>query len=501
MTLRLTLRDWAGGLAAHILWGLLLLLSVGGCAQQGRLEGPDAAQGKAVERWRPPPLDRVWERLRRDPPFVSGLMLVDGPLPRAFVDDYFDRFHATAVHFWEAGLPGQLEAWQASGRRDLRFFSWVDRDGRSRDGGEVIGGLGPDRPGRVGFQIGDEPGLDGSGLAAVLPFRVGVAAVRRADPNALVVMNFSVGARDLGRILDYAGGTLGIDVFSFDRYNLGKRQYGSLELIRRYAQKYNRPYWRYLYGYRRHAEDRLSPSDLRWDAMSGLVYGFTGFTWFIYQNKSMGIAPAFFDEPGYEGSKSPLWAAAAEVNRDLLSYLRVTTHLWSTDVRYRALLPVLQPEGTRPWRRGAGGDPYLSGLRPAADQGSEGMEILAGFFRDDVGEHYVMLQNTRHSRGSPPNDSDEDGIIQLRFDFRGAPSNVDPSRILVFEPKRREARPLMLESRGGRRGAVALRVAAGDVVFFKYATGRPFPGGSTPEGTPARRARDAHQGAAVSGLP
>jgi hypothetical protein len=426
--------------------------------------------------WQPPPLDRVWRRLRDEPPFLSGLMLVDGPPPRRFVADYFDGFHATAVHFWEAGLPRQLEHWEASGRRNLRFFSWVDQDGTSRDGGLVLGGIGPNRPGRVGFQIGDEPGLDGSGLAAVLPFREGVEAVRKADPGALVVMNFSTGVRDLGRILDYAGGRLKIDIFSFDRYNLGKRQYATLGLIRRYAQKYHRPYWRYLYGYRQHAGDRLSPSDLRWDAMSGLVYGFTGFTWFIYQGTSSGIAPAFFDQPGYTGAKSRLWRPAAEVNRDLAAYLRVTTHLWSTDVRYRALLPALQPEGTRPWRRGAGGDPYLVDLAPAADPGSAGMEILAGFFRDDAGEHYVILQNVRHARGSPPNDNEEAGTIRLRFDFQGAPSDVDPSRILVFDPRRQQSKAVALQPRAPRGGVADLPVAAGDVVLFKYATGRSFAG-------------------------
>ena len=403
-------------------------------------------------------------------------MLVDGPPPRAFVDDYFDGFHATAVHFWEAGLPRQLADWEATRRRDLRFFSWVDKDGRSRDGGEVIGGLGPNRPGRVGFQIGDEPGLDGSGLAGVLPYREGVEAVRRADPEALVVMNFSVGVRDLGPILDYVGGQLGIDVFSFDRYNLGRRQYATLELIRRYAQKYHRPYWRYLYGYRQHAKDRLSPTDLRWDAMSGLVYGFTGFTWFIYQNKSMGIAPAFFDEPGYEGAKSPLWQAVAGVNRDLAAYLRVTTHLWSTDVRYKALLPALQPEGTRPWRRGSGVDPYLLDLGPAAEPGSEGMEILAGFFRDDAGEPYVMLQNIRHTRAGSPNDSEEPGTIRVRFDFREAPPHLDPSRILVLDPRLGRPKAMALQPRRGRGAVAELNVAAGDVVLFKYATGRPFAG-------------------------
>ena len=459
-----------------VLLGLVLLMA--GCTMldTSRREAPSASPAPTGDRWEPPPLDRVWRSLRAAPPFVSGLMLVDGPPPRTFVDDYFDKFNATAVHFWESGLPRQLADWEASGRPGLRFFSWLDEDGRSRDGGQVLGGIGPARPGRVGFQIGDEPGLDGEGFAGILPFGEGVKAVRAADPDALVTMNFSTGVRDLERILDYAGADLGIDVFSFDRYNLGNSQYRSLELIRRYAQKYNRPYWRYLYAYRKDAKDRLTAGDLRWDAMSGLVYGYTGFTWFIYQNKSMGIAPAFFREPGYQGAKSHLWQEAARINRDLIAYLGVTTRLWSTDVRYRALLPILQPEGTRPWRRGAGGDPHLADLGPEDDPASQGMEILAGFFRDDFGEQYVMLQNVRHAGGSPPNDSDEPGVVRVRFDFSTAQPELDRSRILVFDPAARRARPFAIEPRSAQGGTAQFRLGPGEVVLFKYATGRPFVG-------------------------
>lgn len=476
------------------IWLLPCALALVGCGGSSPVPGPEVPTIQGPEPWQAPRLERVWRRLRAEPPFISALMLVEGPAPRAFVDDYFDGFHATAVHLWEAGLPRQLADWEASGRPGLRFFAWVDKDGTSRDGGEVLGGIGPNRPGRVGFQVGDEPGLDDSGFPAVLPFRAGVEAVRRADPDALVVMNFSVGVRDLGAILDYAGGVLGIDIFSFDRYNLGRRQYATLELIRRYARKYHRPYWRYLYGYRQHADDQLTPSDLRWDAMSGLVYGFTGFTWFIYQNSSLGIAPAFFDGPGYEGPKSPLWSAAAGVNRDLAAYLEVMTHLWSADVRYRALLPALQPEGTRPWSRGAGGDPYLVGLDPVRGLGfesragppgapdDEGFEILAGFFRDDGGEHYVMLQNVRHARASPPNASEAPGTLRLRFDFAGAPPGLDPRRILIFDPVSRRPRAVALEPQGPLGGRVELRLAAGDVVLFRYATGRAFAGRRTRRG-------------------
>jgi hypothetical protein len=104
------------------------------------------------------------------------------------------------------------------------------------------------------------------------------------------------------------------------------------------------------------------------------------------------------------------------------------------------------------------------------------MEILAGFFRDDAGEHYVMLQNVRHARGSPPNDSEEPGRIRVRFDFRGAPPHLDPSRILVFDPKRQWGRTQPLVPSGARGGVAELPVEAGDLVLFKYATGRSFPG-------------------------
>jgi len=459
-----------------IFLGLALLIS--GCV------GSDTSDRQALpgdakhsgDGWAPPRLDRVWRSLRSDPPFVSALMLVGGPPPRAFVDDYFDRFNATVVHFWENGLPRQLAYWEATGRPGLRFFAWVDTYGRSRDGGEILGGIGPEHPGRVGFQIGDEPGLEGNGLADVFPFREGVDAVRAADPGALVVMNFRTEVRDVDRILDYAGRHLGIDVFSFDRYNLGDHQYRSLELIRRFAQKYHRPYWRYLYGFRKDAKDSLTASDLRWDAMSGLVYGFSGFTWFIYQSETMGIAPAFFREPGYEGVESALWQEAGRINRVLVSYLRVTTHLWSTDVRYRALLPVLQPEGTRPWKRGAGGNPYLTDLAPASDAESQGMEVLAGFFRDDFGEHYVMLQNVRHVGASPPNDSDAPGTVRVQLDFDAAPSSLDEDHILLFDSATERAYPLAIERRGAREGIVKFRLDPGEVVLFKYATGRPFVG-------------------------
>jgi hypothetical protein len=104
------------------------------------------------------------------------------------------------------------------------------------------------------------------------------------------------------------------------------------------------------------------------------------------------------------------------------------------------------------------------------------MEILAGFFRDDAGEHYVMLQNVRHSGGSPPNDNDRLGTVRIALDFSTAPPWLDRSRILVLDPERGLVRRLAIERHGASRGIVRFPLEAGDVVLFKYATGTPFVG-------------------------
>ncbi len=87
-----------------------------------------------------------------------------------------------------------------------------------------------------------------------------------------------------------------------------------------------------------------------------------------------------------------------------------------------------------------------------------------------------MLQNVRHAGGSPPNDSEEPGTVRVRFDFSAAGPELDQNRIDVFDPDTGRAHPLAVERRGTQGGIAQFRLGPGDVVLFKYATGRRFVG-------------------------
>ena len=46
-------------------------------------------------------------------------------------------------------------------------------------------------------------------------------------------------------------------------------------------------------------QEGISASDMRWNAFSGLLYGFKGFTWFVYNIESNNaIDPALFNSEG-----------------------------------------------------------------------------------------------------------------------------------------------------------------------------------------------------------
>ena len=125
----------------------------------------------------PPVRPRGQQWVRDNPMFISGLTVSMGEPPADFVFTYFDDFHATATHLWLDGLPWEVDAWAAAGHADFRFVSWVLNDGTSVADAELLGGYPADAPGRIGFQIGDEPALFCSDLQCAL----GCSQLRRLD--------------------------------------------------------------------------------------------------------------------------------------------------------------------------------------------------------------------------------------------------------------------------------------------------------------------------------
>ena len=60
--------------------------------------------------------------VRTEPMFISGLIPSMGAPSSSFVTGYLDDFGANAVHLWQDGLPGEMDAWRAARPRWLTAF-------------------------------------------------------------------------------------------------------------------------------------------------------------------------------------------------------------------------------------------------------------------------------------------------------------------------------------------------------------------------------------------
>ncbi len=422
---------------------------------------PSVGEWPVTAREAEPGLPRGWEWVRTHPMLISALVVSMGAPPPGQRNDYFDAFGASAVTLWKDG-PAEVAGWQPG--KDAPFVTWLDDDGTSvvwngeefRSTGLTLGGLAPDLPGRIGFQVGDEP----LSVEVLEGIEAGIAAVRAADPEALAFTNFSYFVPNRDALLEHWVNNVDADVQVSSDYFLGSLHYTVLEKFRDAALRKGVPYWEYLNAYvgaESNFAPRHTPSDLRWQAMAGLTYGFTGHIWFFYQAAAEGHPTAtdwggsvLHDGIGsWSAPRTGLWGTVAQINRQLANLGKVVTQLTSTDVR---LIPavhplVSQPGGTRPWSPGAGGDPYLVEVGPGEGEGP--MDILVGHFAAPDGEPYVMVQNARHTHsmggGAPPLPSaDLPGRVRMAFDFTDAPFWVDRSRLEYLDPNDGKVRVLQL---------------------------------------------------------
>lgn len=401
---------------------------------------------------------------RTEPPFVSGLITTLGPMNRAEVDRYLDDFKASAVHVWQDGLPAEIDSFRATGRPDVRWLAWLLPDGTSQGNGQFMGGYPANAPGRIGFQISDEP----RSLTELLALEVGLNRVRAADPDALLVVNFTYHAPDITAQLDYFVTSMDADVVAYDDYRQSWRAYENLARFRQVGLLARKPYWRYLYGFEG-GHGRPHASDMRWDAFAGLVYGYTGFTWFLYNVDPVhGLAPLFFPTPGQLGTPTPELAIAGQLNQELRTLGRAITQLTSTDVRYQPQFAFIQPPHTSPWTQGAGNDPYLVGVRSTAS------DLLLGVFADDRGDTYLMVQNVNHRGGSFPTGTTNATSLTLEFDFATAPTTVDHDAVQTLDRVTGQVSDLPLRPSGNTQRTLTVRLEAGEPVLLKYRTGKPF---------------------------
>ncbi len=420
----------------------------------------------------------IWTR--NNPMFISGLTPSMGNPPADFVRTYFDDFGANAVHLWQDALPAEAQGWNAH-RPGAPYVAWTNAAGRSSGHGpQALGGVAVAAPGRIGYQVSDEP----RSMSDVLAMEEGVRAVRAMDPDALIIINFGTVEDDsnpgsgglLDRMIQYTIDHNMADVISHDSYTMHRGQYRWLEHMRTVALANDLPNWRYLMSYTEPGRDHATESDMRWHAKVGLVYGYTGHSWFLYQigGGHSGLATTLFQRTGdFSSPRSADFAWAARENRELANIGPILTQLRSTGVRYVASelfgIEVGRPDGTRDFSPGAGGDNYLIGVD--ADGASLGQHALVGFFEDDWGQRYLMVQNPNHSNGTRPTDSTSEATITLTFDFSSAPAGMNRSRLERFDPSTNTVSDLTLSGND-----LALRIPAGEIVFMKYKTGAPWAG-------------------------
>ncbi|GMU62374.1 MAG: hypothetical protein AMXMBFR34_41370 [Myxococcaceae bacterium] len=406
--------------------------------------------------------------------FISGLTVVMPAPTAAQATDYFSGFHANAVHTWATGFPNEVPAWVSAGApAQVPWLTWVNADGTSAWNGQFLGGVSAPPPGRIGYQIGDEP-MD---VASFQAMATGAALVRAADPNSLLIVNFAPGITSWSAIAASAASFAPFDIVSMDAYDYGKGVFKSLARARAAALANNKVWWRYLDGYFEAPNSSASTeADVRWDGYVGLAYGYTGHSWFLYQVEPgpMGtLRTAFFTTSGdYASAHTQKFAWAASVNQELANLGRAMVLLRSTDVRYVPLSTLYQPPETVSWAPGAGGDPYLAGVAP---QGVLAPEAIVGHFRDDCDEPYVFVMTNAHPGGDWPNSSAANQTIRLSFDFASSTdASLDKTAVLVLDPVTGLVAPRPLTSTGANTATLDVPLRAGAGVLLKYKNARPF---------------------------
>lgn len=445
---------------------VLLILILSGCIDASSDNDASNAPGdNRANRW-----------VRGNPLFVSAVNVSMGQPPAAFVNNYY-AFGANAVHLWADGLPFEMQAWRNHRPGNFRFVSWVAANGRSPANGYVIGNIGANYTGRIGYQIGDEPAGDCQSEACAIgnlnKIADGLNRVRSADPNGLIAVNFKRSSFLTALLTRY--GSLDGDIISFSHYPRTMNAYRSMETVRKFGIQQNRPVWCYLKTFRDQVDQEgISASDMRWNAFSGLLYGFKGFSWFIYNiEPNNAIEPALFTSEGNFGAgRSSLWSAAAKINGQLRRLGRSMSLLYSTAVRFVPVFDYLQPSGTTKWFKGSGDDPYITDIHQVDGE----FDVSVGFFKDAAEEIYFMVQNVSHDHwlGDSPVNYGGRGTVRLDFDFSGAPSGTAKDHLLTLNKDTGKVQQISLTASNGTTGHLNVTLGEGDVMLFKYATGRSF---------------------------
>jgi len=272
-----------------------------------------------------------------------------------------------------------------------------------------IGSLGKDYS--DGWYLTDEPKeTDFHALAVVTDL------LKTATPNALIYNNISysdISPEFLNTYLDTVKpDMLMTDTYPYfksstpERYPENPEWFNIAMTTRKFSLVHGIPYFTWLEAMQgvdgTPAQAAMVPyhfrlpseSEMRTEVFTVLAMGFKGLSWFGYDNSDDNCREWLVDPITRKPNKTYYWVQSinAEV-KNLGVYLRF---LNSIDVRFVPNKGNPTPKGLSNWTRRAGGDKYISSIIPASPAHTN-RDILIGFFKDQKGRRYFMLQNLYRS--------------------------------------------------------------------------------------------------------
>ncbi len=240
-------------------------------------------------------------------------------------------------------------------------------------------------PNVYGFDLHDEPNT-----AHFQSIKEASDIIHKVNPDAFVHANLlptyattgQLGASSYEEYLDLFLKTVKPTVVCYDHYALmndGSTRpdyYENLELVRKYALKYNVIPWNGILSWGHLAYTKPTDAQMRWQVYTSLASGMKGIMYFIYWaprewNAGTGIVD-------FDGKQTPLGLGVKQLNSEMSVLGKTLMLLSSTDVYFTGNIPA-----------GCKKLGMTNIIQLPSDK-----NLMIGFFKDKTGSQYAMIVNT-----------------------------------------------------------------------------------------------------------
>jgi hypothetical protein len=194
------------------------------------------------------------------------------------------------------------------------------------------------------------------------------------------------------------------DVLSYDHYpyveNLMRHDYFyNMMLVREKGLEHSLPYWVIVQASAHGAYRLPSRSDARMQVFSHLASGYTGITYFTFDNTPSFQWASILDTAGNPTSLYPI---VADINKEAANLGQALRLMKSDNVKYVAgthfensqLVKNQVPLGMTDWDPANDNDDHI--LNISIGTSGLGRDGMIGFFTDDNGDKAFMLVNVHH---------------------------------------------------------------------------------------------------------